>query len=304
MIRPKELFPGARVALLAASSPLSEDMLEPAIESVRVMGFEPVVYPSCMLRRGYLAGDDAKRAADIMCAFADGSIDGILCIRGGYGAARIIKLLNFHAIARTPKFFGGYSDVTALHTAFNRFCGFMTYHTPMPSTEPYTGLDAYTMWYLRRCLFGGRFGQLENPVDTPLETLQGGSCVGTLAGGNLSLIASGVGTQWDIDTAGKVLFMEDVDERPRKVDAMLTQLINAGKLQSCAGILLGAFTGCIAENPEESLTLNEIFEELLTPLNIPVLKGLQCGHCLPTMSLPLGGRVLLDADKRTVEVLD
>ena len=304
MIRPKSLFPGARVALLCASSPVPPERLEPAIESVRAIGLEPVVYPSCVLRHGYLAGNDAQRTADLMSAFADDHIDGILCIRGGYGAARILKLLDFQAIACRPKYFGGYSDVTALHTALNRLCGFVTYHTPMPSTELYAELDAYTMWYLERCLFGGRFGQLENPVGVPLETVQAGSCVGTLAGGNLSLIASAVGTPWELDTEGKVLFLEDVDERPRKLDAMLTQLVNAGKLQSCAGIILGAFTDCVAENPEESLTLDEIFEELLLPLNIPVLKGLQCGHILPTMSLPLGEKVLLDADARTLTVLD
>ena len=304
IVRPKPLFPGARVALLAASSPVPPEKLESAVQSVRAMGLEPAVYPSCSLRHGYLAGHDAQRAADLTSAFADTNIDGILCIRGGYGAARILRRLDFASIARTPKYFGGYSDATALHTVFNTLCGFMTYHTPMPSTELYAELDSYTMWYLEQCLFGGRFGQLTNPESMPLEPVRGGSCAGTLAGGNLSLIAASLGTPWELDTAGKVLFLEEVDERPRKVDAMLTHLINAGKLGDCAGIILGAFTGCVAEKPEESLTLDEIFEELLSPLNIPVLKGLQCGHCLPTMSLPLGARVLLDADKRALTVLD
>lgn len=304
LLKPKPLFPGARVALLSASSPVPPERLEPALQSVRALGLVPVVYDSCRLSTGYLAGDDRQRAADVMDAFADDSIDGILCIRGGYGAARILPLLDFGKIVQKPKYFGGYSDVTALHTVLNGLCGFITYHTPMPSTELYKGLDGYSMDTFRRCLFGGTFGMMENPEGMPMETLRGGACRGTLAGGNLSLIASAVGTPYALNTAGKVLFLEDVDEKPRKIDAMLTQLLNAGALQACAGVVLGAFTNCVDEEAACTFSVNEVLEQHLRPLGIPVLKGLCCGHCMPTMSLPLGAEALLDADGKTLTVID
>ena len=137
MYTPKPLFPGARVALVCASSAVPTERLAPAAEAVAALGLTPVLYPSCYFsnRHGYFAASDAQRAADLQAAFADESIDGVLSIRGGYGAHRILPLLDLAAIARRPKYFSGYSDVTALHTAFNQVCGLVTYHTIMPSTE-------------------------------------------------------------------------------------------------------------------------------------------------------------------------
>ena len=145
MITPNPLYPGAKVALVCASSAVPEERLAPAVEAVRALGLQPVVYPSCYYenRHGYFAADDAQRAGDLQSAFADDTIAGVLAIRGGYGAHRLLPLLDLDAIARTPKLFCGYSDVTALHTAFNQCCGFVTFHTPMPSTEYYQPVDGY-----------------------------------------------------------------------------------------------------------------------------------------------------------------
>ena len=180
MITPNPLFPGARIALVGASSAVPADRLPVALALVESLGLIPVPAPSCYYvnRHGYFAADDAQRARDIQEAFADDSISGVWCIRGGYGAHRLLPLLDLDAIARTPKWFGGYSDVTALHIAFNQFCGFVTFHTTMPSTEP--DPDGYTMTYLRRALFGPVTGPLANPKDQPMTTLQGGSAAGAL----------------------------------------------------------------------------------------------------------------------------
>lgn len=302
MKRPTPLSPGARVALIAPSGPVPEDRLEPAAESVRALGLEPVVYESCRARHGYLAGEDSLRAQDLNRAFADPSIQGILCIRGGYGAQRFLHQVHWEKIARTPKFFAGYSDVTALHTALTQRCGFCTYHTPMPSTEWYKGLDGFTMASLRGVLFGEQV-PLENPPGVPLQTLAPGTAEGELTGGNLSLVSSSLGTPWEIDTRGKILFLEDVDEAPYRVDGMLTHLRNGGKLQDCAGIVLGHWEKCGVPEGKDSLTLEQIFRELLAPLGKPVLMGLACGHCLPTLSLELGGRCRLDASARTLTML-
>lgn len=297
------LYPGARVALLCASSAVPEDRLEPAIQAVQALGLEPVVYPSCYYvnRHGYFAADDAQRAKDLQEAFADNTIQGILCIRGGYGANRILPLLDLREIARHPKVFCGYSDVTALHIALNQRCHMPTFHTPMPSTDYYAGADEFTMTYLRRALFGALTGPL--PMGDTVETLQGGRARGVLCGGNLSLVRDSLGTPWEIDTRGKILFLEDVGEKTYRLDGMLTQLRNAGKLDDCAGILLGYWTDCPPEDPEKTLEISEILQEVVLPCGKPVLGGLPCGHSKPTMSLPLGLTVVMDAEEKTLEAM-
>ena len=296
------LYPGARVALLCASSAVPEERLETSLAAVRALGLEPVVYPSCYYvnRHGYFAADDAQRAKDLQDAFSDPAIQGILCIRGGYGAGRLLPLLNWKDIARHPKPLYGYSDVTALHIALNQRCRMVSYHTPMPSTEWYKGLDEFTMTYLRRALFGALSGPM--PMGSTVETLQGGTAKGALCGGNLSLICDSLGTPWEIDTRGKILFLEDVGEKTYRIDGMLTQLRNAGKLDDCAGILLGYWTDCQPEYPDRTLTIPQIIEEVVLPAGKPTLAGLPCGHSLPTMCLPLGAAAVMDADARTLEV--
>lgn len=303
MLTPRPLFPGARVALVCASSAVPEEMLEPALSMVRTLGLEPVVYPTCCFanRRGYLAAEDGQRAADINAAFADDSIDGVLCIRGGYGAHRVLPLLDFEAIRARPKYFSGYSDVTALHTAFNQVCGFVTYHTIMPSTE--SAPDDYSLAWLKKALFGALAGPAENPAGQSVTALVPGRAIAPLCGGNLSLVAASLGTPWELDARGKLLFLEDVGEKTYRVDAMLTQLRNAGKFRDCAGVILGQWTDCVPEYPEKTLSLEEIFTELIVPAGKPTVMGLACGHSRPTMALPIGGMAALDADAGTLELL-
>ena len=302
MLTPNSLYPGSRVALLCASSAVPEERLEPSIAAVKAMGLEPVVYPSCYYvnHHGYFAADDAQRAKDIQDAFSVPTIQGIICIRGGYGAGRLLPFLNWKDIARHPKPLFGYSDVTALHIALNQCCRMVSYQTPMPSTEWYKDTDDFTVTYLRRALFGALTGPM--PMGENVETLQGGKAKGILCGGNLSLVCDSLGTPWEIDTRGKILFLEDVGEKTYRIDGMLTQLRNAGKLDDCAGILLGYWTDCEPEYPDRTLTIPEIIEEVVLPAGKPVLSGLACGHSLPTMSLPLGATVVMDADAKTLEV--
>ena len=300
MIRPKPLFPGARVALVAPASAVPEEKLEPALSYVRSLNLEPVVYPSCYFsnRDGYLAASDTQRAKDLNDAFADPAIDGIWCIRGGYGSHRILPLLDSDMIQKNPKWFGGYSDVTALHTFFNQICGFETYHCTMPSTEP--NPDDFTLKYLKAALFGSLSGELSVPEGQNPKTLVGGKASGMLCGGNLSLLAASLGTPWEIDTRGKILFLEDIGEKTYRVDSMLTQLRNAGKFRDAAGILLGAWTDCPPEYPEKTLLLPEIFAQLIVPAGKPTVMDMACGHVLPTLSLPMGRNCILDADTCTI----
>ena len=177
---PPPLFPGARVALLCPSGPVSEERLLASQKALLDLGLRPVVFNSARAKDGYLAGPDCLRADDLNQAFSDGSIDGILALRGGYGAHRLLPLLDFSTIGQNPKYFGGYSDITALHTAFVQLCGFVTYHTIMPATNYFTPIDDYTMMYLKRAFFSGLTGPLYNPPDQPLVTLSGGSAAAPL----------------------------------------------------------------------------------------------------------------------------
>ncbi|HWQ58731.1 MAG TPA: LD-carboxypeptidase [Clostridia bacterium] len=292
--RPK-LFPGARVAIVGPSSHIGEGKIDQCARAAESMGLVPVVYASADSRRGYLSGTDELRAADLNAAFADASIDGIWPTRGGYGAHRLLPLIDFGMIRRNPKFFGGFSDITALLTAITQTCGFVTYHCLMSGSEAFEKQDAYSLDRLRALFFGEK-GDYANPEGCARGSINGGRAEGRLCGGNLSLLAASMGTPWEIDTKGKILFIEDINERPYRVDAYLTQLRNAGKLADCAGILVGQFTDCEAEKPEKSLSLDEVFQDLLAPAGKPVITNVVCGHCIPSMGLPMGAEFYMDAD--------
>ena len=293
MIRPKSLQPGDRLAVLCGSSPTSKTSDE-LMQAVRDMGLEPVLYPSATAKHGFLSGVDAIRAADINAAFADPSIKGIVCTRGGYGFHRILPLLDWKTIKKNPKIFGGYSDVTAMLNALNQICGMESYHMPMVGAWG-DGLDEYTAPFVKSMLFGEPV-EYVNPEGRPIATLVPGKAKGRLCGGNLSLLAASLGTPYEIDTKGKILFIEEIGERPYKVDGMLTHLRNAGKFDDAAGIILGGFTNCAdKEGVIGGLSLEDIYGELIVPAGKPTISGVVCGHCSPTMSLPMGRLFKMDA---------
>lgn len=306
---PKRLFEGARVAVVAPAGGLGGTMDERMLiidkcrDRMQRMGIEPVFYTGCLAQYGYLAGSDSVRCRDLTDAFMDPAIEGIFCLRGGYGVQRYLDRLDYDQIRRHPKWFGGYSDITALHTVLNQKAELMTFHTPMPATEMIReDFDDYTEKWLRKAMFESMAGEL--PSFTRPKCLSGGTAEGVLCGGNLTLLCSSLGTPYEIDTKGKILFLEDVDEDPYRIDRMLTHLRQAGKWKDAAGIVLGYFTNCgtgIEEMPA-SMGLSTIFRDTL-PSDIPVISGYSCGHSLPTMSLPLGASVRLDADHGTLTVL-
>jgi len=295
LYRPEALKPGDRVALIAPSGPLLQQRrLDFALAYLEGLGLAPIVGKSCHSRHGYLAGEDYIRAHDINWAFGDAAVKGIFCIRGGYGAARILDRIDYALIADNPKFFCGYSDVTALHVAINRLAGLMTFHTPMLCEAGFSKADAYTLGHLNRYMFEPAIhGDFRNPQGRAWEFLVNGRAQGPLCGGNLSIITSLMGTPYEPDTRGKIIFIEDIGEEPYKIDRHLTQLRLAGKLDAAAGIVFGDFADCQPENPANSLSIPDIIRGLR--LKIPVLYNLACGHCSPTASLPLGAMAMLDA---------
>jgi len=297
MRQPAKLKKGDRVALLAPSMPCDPSRLLPSAAFFEELGLEVEIMESCRLSHGYFSGNDEIRARDIMKAFTDPSIKGVFAIRGGYGAQRILPLLDYSQIA--PKIFAGYSDITALHTVFNQRCGFITYHAPMAASELYEGKENVDPFTLRSFLGHIMEGYPEpqgldckaysnrNQSERKSES-NNNHCIqsikGQLCGGNLSVITSsiGSGSPYEIDTCGKILFLEDIQEAPYRIDRMLLQLRQAGKFDNCRAIILGSF------KPETTESIKQAIEEVLLPTNVPLWTDLSCGHTLPTLTLPLG----------------
>ncbi len=295
MIIPRPLIKGDRVAIVAPCSPINLELIYPAAEFIESLGYVPELFPSCFCKRGYLAGDDYRRAADINAAFADPKISGIIAIRGGYGSARLANYLNYDIIRANPKIFCGFSDVTALHIMLNKFCDLVTFHTPMPSNP-----DMCADEFSRKCLtdiLSGNYMKSPANYSGKIECICGGDSEGILTGGNLTVIASTIGTPYDIETRGRILFLEDVGEDAYSIDRCLIHLRDSGILCKCNGIILGTWQDC-----KPLSELHALFYEIFKPLNIPVLCGLQCGHSTPSMSIPLGINAEIHAQTGKCEI--
>ncbi|MDR0819515.1 MAG: LD-carboxypeptidase [Oscillospiraceae bacterium] len=282
MIKPRHIEPGDTVALVQPAGEIrSEGGFEKAVEDITALGYK--VKAAKRGKYGYLAGTDKERADEINLAFADPEVKAVICMKGGYGSPRILDALDYNVIRVNPKIFWGYSDITALHIAFNQECELITFHGPMPaSCFP---LDNASLKSMLDTLSGAESGLFCNG----LEVIRGGGdASGILCGGNLTLAASSLGTKWEIDTKGKILFLEDVGEKTYRIDNMLTQLRLAGKFDDCSGVVLGDFTDCPVEYPDFGLTLDEIFADIIAPGGKPVLAGLPAGHGEVKLTLPLG----------------
>ncbi len=305
--KPCALRPGQTIGLVGPSStPRDPEKLPRAIAYLESMGYRVKTTESCTAQYGYLAGPDDLRAQDINRLFADDRVDGILCVRGGYGAGRTLNRLNFPVIRANPKVFCGYSDITALHSAFREQGNLVTFHGPMATSDMAEETnDPFTMESFWRMVTDPKpAGLLNNPPEYPRETLLPGKAIGPLIGGNLSLLNSCLGTPYAYDFDGAILFIEEVDEPCYAVDRYLTQLKNAGIFRRCAGILLGEFTNVRADNTDGSLSLGQVFADLLGSCGKPVLSGIRCGHCAPTLTLPLGVICEMDAAEKTVRIME
>lgn len=304
MKKGKRLKPGDTLGIVAPSGPCKPEQLEKGRAVLEAMGFRLKEADNVQQVRGYLAGTDEARAAGVVQMFGDDGVDGVICLKGGYGAPRMVDLVDVDIIRANPKVFVGYSDITTLHLSFNQKAELITFHGPMVTSDLARSPGTFTLESMARWTMEGEAGTLDNPPEYPRATLCPGRAEGQLVGGNLNLIAYSIGTSWEIDTEGKILFLEEVEEEPYKIDGMLTQLYNRGKLQQCAGIVLGDWNHCVAEKTDPSLTLEETLNDMLLRLEVPVMTGLRAGHCEPKLTLPLGAMVALDADACTLTVLE
>ena len=302
----KKLKFGDTIGLLAPSGAMrTEGAIERAVEETKRMGFKVKLGESAGQKYGYLSGTDDVRARDINNMFADDEVDAIICIRGGYGVTRILDKLDYEMIAKHPKIFVGFSDITALHIALLNECDLATFHAPMAVGWSSGPLDDFSRESMYKALMHAEpMGELVNPPEYLKQTVNSGVAEGLLVGGNLTLLAASLGTPWEIDTKERILFIEEVGERTYCVDRLLTQLRQAGKFDDCAGIVFGDFADCNIEHPGYGLTLEEIIRDVAAPSGKPMFTGLRCGHCTPKLTLPLGVKCRMDADACTLTVLE
>ena len=295
LVEPPRLRPGARVALISPSGPLRDvTELTCAEGHARVFGWETIVGPHAMGRMGYFAGTDEQRAADLISAIADPSIDGIWCLRGGYGAARLLPMLNLETITAQPKALIGYSDITALHAAWWH-AGVTSYHGP-------TGRGALTMMSrdsLSKAVILGANSAGQAPESTVMRE---GCATGRLVVGNLALLASLVGTPWAIDFRDAIVVLEDIGEATYRIDRMLTQLRQSGAFDGCAGLAFGQFTHCSEHTDDGERSLESVLREFVDIVAVPALLGIPCGHIDNQWTLPLGAMATLDATQKTLHV--
>jgi muramoyltetrapeptide carboxypeptidase len=310
IIKPKRLQAGDTLGVIAPSSAIPEHVIEKALENLTNLGFKLKLGKNVRASKGYLAGTDEQRVEDLHWAFSDPEVDAVWCIRGGYGATRILPMVDFKIIKKNPKIFIGYSDITALHVAIFQKTGLVTFHGPV-GTSDYTDFTKPNVWDLLtkptpQYLLKHSTENLKNESNLfKPEVIMAGKCQGQLIGGNLSLLSAMDGTPYALkNLKGKILFMEDIDERPYRVDRMLTQMLQAHDFKQLAGIALGIFEGCNPKADENSLTLMECFKDRLGNLGIPVMYGLSFGHIKNQFTLPVGIEAVLDTEGGTITLLE
>ncbi len=300
-MKPRALRPGDTLTLVSPASPVVAEKLERAIKMLTEAGYRVKISPHAFDSTGYLAGTDANRAADLQAAFDDPETDAVYCTRGGYGCVRMLPYLDFDRMAASGKMFLGFSDVTTLHLALNRR-GLPTVHAPMGLSFSVDRAEWVLESFLN-VLIGGE------PIPdgaTKGTTLVGGVAEGIVTGGCLCLLTDSIGTPDALDVKGKIVLIEDVEEDPHRVDAMLTHLITANLIQRAAGIVVGEMSGTDERSDPSigALPWREIVRDRLTPLGIPTIFDFPFGHRANMLSLPLGIRARLDADAGTLTYLE
>lgn len=306
MIKPKGLKIGDTLGVVAPASPTTKDKVDLAYKKLNQMGFKVIMGKSCYSNYGYLAGSDDLRAEDLNTMFKNQEIDGIICLRGGYGTPRILDLLDYKLIKENPKVFIGYSDITALHIAFNQLSNLITFHGPMAASDLIGEFSDFSKESLLNSIMEGEYQFAIKDSLGKILTINGGIAEGPIIGGNLSLITSTIGTPYEIDTKGKILFIEEIGEEPYKIDRMFTQLRLSKKLEEAEGIILGDFNNCVAESSEydDSLTLEEVIDNIIKPIGKPTIFNLKAGHCEPVVTIPFGINAKMDADKKELLLLE
>ena len=307
LLKPKRLAPGDTVGLVCPATAVFEaDEIALAKEQLEAIGFKVAIGKHVYDRWGYFAGRDRDRAADINAMFADDNVAGVVCYTGGWGSMRVLPYIDFNLIQRNPKVIIGYSDITALLNAINVKTTLVTFHGPVGASA----FEPYSLENFKRVVMTAEpAGLLAPPPKKPNEIvdrtnrilkLAPGKATGRLAGGNLTMIATGMGTPYQVETAGRILLLEDVTEELYRIDRMLTQLALGGLFDNVAGVVFGRCSHCDYKGP--TFSLEEILRDRLGSLGVPAISGLSFGHIEQKLTLPIGAMATLDADAGTLSI--
>lgn len=299
-IKPKKLPKHATIGLIAPASPIyNSTIFNSMMDSLNKLGYNIVLGNHVKDRNGYLAGKDEDRASDLHDMFKNDKIDGIICVRGGYGSNRILDLIDFDIIKENPKPFIGFSDITSLHLAIYEKTGLITFHGPVGKSE----WNAFTLDSWNSILHHAQSPTYYIPKgEDDLFTIGSGISKGKLLGGNLTVLTSLLGSNYLPAFDGAILFLEDIGEDVYRVDRMLSQLALNGILSTLNGFVFGKCTNC--EMSTNSLTLNEVLHHYIKPLNIPAFYGAMISHEEQNVTIPIGIRASIDADNRTITILE
>ncbi len=248
---------------------------------------------------GYLAGKDEERLADLHAMFGNPEIKAIVCLRGGSGAARVLDQLDYELIARNPKIFMGYSDITAFHQAIHTQTGLITFHGAVANSR----WTPMVISQFEQLFFKGKPPMYTVPQNS-VRTLSPGTAEGKLLGGNLTVLTGIAGSKYFPDFNDSILFLEDISEEPYRIDRMFSQLALSGALRKINGFIFGRCSDCEAKNPGNSLTLEQILDDYIKPLGIPAYQGALIGHMDEQFMLPVGARVRMDANQGSIAVLE
>ena len=298
---PKELKAGDTVGLICGSSCVDTARIPQCVKAMEDLGYRVKTADNLDVDYGgIMAGSGKVRADWINRMFADPEVNAIFCVRGGDGSSRTMEYLDYDVIRSNPKIFVGYSDVTNLHLGITQNCGFVTFHGPMVSSNIVDSFDEETRNSLYSMINAAE-GTVEfrNPAKDEIRVLKNGKASGILTGGNLSLLSASIGTPYEMETEGRILFIEEVCEPVAKIEKWAMHLRNAGLLKKSAGIILGQFTDITNEKcPQyDSIAcLTDIFADL----DVPVLYNVQSGHGSQIMTLPMGAMCHMDTETRTI----
>jgi len=299
LVHPPRLREGDTIGLISPAGPLKDDeAAQQSREAMQKLGYQVKTGEHIAARFDYLAGQDQERADDLNAMLRDDEVKGVFCTRGGYGAGRLLRAIDYEAMRRSPKILSGFSDITTLHCAFMMRAGICTLHAPTIYaayiSQPIT---PETDSVFRHMLTSSEpLGSYRDAMDcTTMHAMKPGKARGRLVGGNLAVFGGIVGTPYLPAPEGTILFLEDIGEEPYRLDRVMTQLWLSGYLEKVEGIILGHFTDCKSDDPQRG-TVEEMLERVLAPVNKPILMGFPAGHEPVNAALPMGCEVELDAD--------
>jgi muramoyltetrapeptide carboxypeptidase len=307
IIKPEKLKQGEVIGMISPSSPVSDrGKLDAGVSYFEKMGYRVKVGKNVMKERGYLAGTDEERVEDIHNMFLNEDVKLIICLRGGYGASRLLDKIDYGIIKNNPKIFCGYSDITVLQNAFFHKTGLVTFAGPMAGVDFYKDISEFTAENFWKSVTSSEPIKVNYPGKERLSSYRRGIAEGRLIGGNLSLFSSLIGTEYLPVAEDTILLLEEVGEAPYRIDRMLNQLRLSGYLGKINGMILASFTDCIETDPQrKSLTLKEVLGDyFINNLNVPVVYNLNHGHVNNNLTIPIGVRVRINGNNSSVDFLE